>query len=37
LGSGSVFSFTTPIYTGQKQEEPVPAGSGASLPEKTRL
>jgi signal transduction histidine kinase/HPt (histidine-containing phosphotransfer) domain-containing protein len=37
-GSGSVFSFTTPIYTGQKPDEPVPAGSVASSsPEETRL
>jgi CheY-like chemotaxis protein len=28
-GSGSVFSFTTPIYVGQKAEEPVP---DAALP-----
>ena len=37
LGSGSVFSFTTPIYTGQKPDAPVPAGSAAtSLPEEAR-
>ncbi len=30
VGSGSVFSFTTPIYTGQKASEPVPAASAAT-------
>ncbi len=29
-GSGSVFSFTTPMYTGQKPDEPVPAATAAT-------
>jgi signal transduction histidine kinase len=33
-GAGSVFSFTLPIYVGQKPEEAVPA---ASLAEGARL
>jgi PAS domain S-box-containing protein len=37
VGSGSVFSFTTPIYTGQRADAPVVPGSTASLPEETRL
>jgi PAS domain S-box-containing protein len=34
-GSGSVFSFTLPIYIGQKANDPVPAAS-ASSPDGTR-
>jgi two-component system, sensor histidine kinase and response regulator len=37
-GSGSVFSFTLPIYVGQKADVPVPAGSAGSSPrEETRI
>jgi CheY-like chemotaxis protein/HPt (histidine-containing phosphotransfer) domain-containing protein len=37
-GSGSVLSFTVPIYVGQKPDVPVPAASaGASSAEGTRL
>jgi PAS domain S-box-containing protein len=37
-GSGSVFSFTLPIFVGQKPNEPVPAATAGTFPsEKTRV